>query len=123
MPVSHSHIDFDLVNGVLHATYRKGVIIDEAAARSIVHARKRFMGALHCPVILFIDGIEKITAGARRYLSSDEAIEGLEAVAMVSRSTLQYVLGNFLLQVNKARIPVRIFHQQSRAEKWIRQFQ
>ncbi|MFT4024587.1 MAG: hypothetical protein QM664_12480 [Flavihumibacter sp.] len=105
MSIPHPDIEFNLVEGVIHATYQQGAVIDEAAARNIVDARKCFFGDNHYPAIIFIDGIKKITAGARRYLSSEEGIHGLVAVAMVSRSTMQYVLGNFCCRSMKHLFP------------------
>ena len=116
------YIRFEIVHGLLYATYQQGVILDEPTAREIVEIRKSFTGGAEMAVLIFIDGIQKITPEARRYMASAEGIEGLTAVAMVSTSMLPYVLGNFLLQVNQARIPIRIFDQQKKAESWIRSY-
>ncbi len=118
----NTYIEFSVTEGILYATYRAGVVIDEAAARNIVDYRKKISNGVNYPVVIFIEGILQVTASARRFMSSAEAIDGLVAAAIVSQSTVQYVLSNFFMQVNRINLPVRFFDRRMRAEKWIRQF-
>lgn len=116
------YVHLSLRNNILIGTYRKNLHIDLHVAREIVRIRLSFTHGKIYPSLILSKGIISIDKPAREYLASKEAIEGLLASAIVVESTYSSFLGNFFLAVNKTKLPVKIFTDESLAEKWLQQF-
>ncbi|GAO45247.1 DUF7793 family protein [Flavihumibacter petaseus] len=112
-------IDLFLQQQILHVRYRKGLKIDLPTAQKMVAARLSFTGSRCYPVCLHAQGVRAINREARQYLSSPDGIRGLTAVAIVTSSPFQAMMGNILRRVHRVHIPVRLFSQPKSAEKWL----
>jgi hypothetical protein len=72
--------------------------------------------------IILSQGVTSIDKPAREYLASQKGTEGLSASAIIVNSPFSRLLGNFFLRVNKTSIPVKLFSDISKAEKWLQQY-
>lgn len=109
-------------DNILIASYRKNLIIDLDVAHKIVLQRQSFTRGQKMPAIILSQGVTSIDKPAREYLASKKGTEGLSACAIIVNSPFSRLLGNFFLMVNKTSIPVKLFSNISRAEKWLQQF-
>ena len=62
------------------------------------------------------------TRECREYYAGAEAQEVNLAVAMLVRSNISRILGNFFLGLNKTRFPFRMFSDVDEALAWLRSF-
>lgn len=122
MELESPYIHLCIKNNILVGTYKTDLHINLEAAKEIVLTRKRFIQHKRMPTLIISQGVVSMDKPARQYLSSVEATEGLTASAIVVNSVFSSFLGNFFLAVNKTNMPVKIFSDTSRAEKWLQQF-
>lgn len=109
-------------DNILIASYKKNLIINLEVAQKIVLQRQSFTRGQVMPVIIFSNEVTSIDKPAREYFASPKGTEGLSASAIIVNSPFSRFLGNFFLMVNKTSIPVKLFSNSSRAEKWLQQF-
>lgn len=122
MELDTPYVHLRIKDKILVGTYKKNIRINLEIAKEIVRARLSFTGNRNIPSLIISQGIVTIDKPAREYLSSDEATVGLVASAILVNSKFSSFLGNFFLTVNKPKMPVKIFSEISKAEKWLQQF-
>ena len=123
MELDTRYVHLLLKDNLLIGTYKKGLHITLEVAHEIVRTRVSFMkGKKRIPAMIITKGIVDITKPARDYLSSVEATEGLLASAIIVEASFSNLMGNFFLRVHKTSMPVRIFYDSVRAEKWLKNF-
>jgi hypothetical protein len=109
-------------DGILVGHYIQKVHIDLAKAYDIVRSRLEFAKGKAYPTMIIGHGIISMDKPAREYLSSAAATEGLIATAIVVNSEFHRIVGNFFISVNRTAMPVRIFRDEAKAEKWLQKF-
>lgn len=114
------YVLFELEDDLLIATYKKGKKIGLEAARQIVRDRVDFTQGVPVLALLANQGVISIDKDARAYLSSPEGTRGIKAAAILSDTAATAIIGNFIIQVNKPHIPVRLFINRERAIGWLR---
>ena len=107
---------------ILIGTYEKGIKINLDIAQQIVHDRISFTRGKKMAAIIIGYGIISMDKAAREFLASEEGIQGLSAIAILVDSTYSNFVGNLFLKMNKTEIPVRIFLDAHKAEKWVQKF-
>ena len=107
---------------ILIGTYEKGIKINLDIAQQIVHDRISFTRGKKMAAIIIGYGIISMDKAAREFLASEEGIQGLSAIAILIDSTYSNFVGNLFLKMNKTKIPVRIFLDAHKAEKWVQKF-
>lgn len=122
MELDTRYVNLVIKDGILIGTYKKGLDINLEVAKEIVRIRILFTEGKKMPAMIKSEGIISMTKPARQFLASDEAITGLSASAIIVNSGFSRFLGNFFVQVNKTKLPVKIFSDVGRAEKWLHQF-
>ena len=107
-------------NGILYGTYLKGPI-DLEMAKEVVKTRLEFQAGKSYALTIDQDNLKGIDKQARDYLSEGEAVQLIEACALVSESIYEKFLANFFLKISskKPPFPIRIVNSRTDAEKWI----
>ena len=114
------HVYFEIVDGILYATYKDGVVIDLPTAHRIVESRLGFTGDQDMLVVVIIEGVATIDKTARYFISSPEGVKGLTAAAIIIDSPVAAVIGNFFASVNRPeKIPVKLFTHKNKAVVWL----
>jgi hypothetical protein len=108
-------------SGILYCSYRSETYLDLNIARDCVEKRIEFTQGVSYPCCVFLKNIKSANKDARKYFA-DEGNVLLKASALISESPLTTALGNFFLNINKQEIPVRLFTDEKKAEKWLRIF-
>lgn len=122
MELDTNYVHLLIKDKILIGTYKKNLRISLDVAKEIVRTRLSFTRGIPMPSMIISQGVVSMDKAAREYLASDEAIQGLTASAIIVHSSFSSFLGNFFLNVNKPRIPVKIFYKRAGAEKWLQQF-
>jgi hypothetical protein len=116
------YLQLYIKNGILVGHYTQKLHINLAIAHDIVSSRLAFAKGKSYPTMIISHGIISMDRPAREYLSSASATKGLIATAIVVNSEFHRIVGNFFISVNRTPMPVRIFRDVARAEKWLQKF-
>lgn len=119
--IENDYAKYDLVDGILHITYRKDVILDLPAAVYIVKERLSIHEGQFLPVLCDIRQIKEINKAARAYFS----IEGstlIKAVAFIVESPVSKMLSKFYLKTSKPPIPTEAFNTKEQALTFLNLF-
>jgi len=116
----NEHIKMEIIDGIVHASYKKGLKLTLADARKIVDERTRLLGGKSLNAIIFDGGVVSMDKPARDFLSSDAGIAGLKSVAIIENSFFSKMLINFFLKLTNPKIKVKAFGNQEDALKWLK---
>jgi hypothetical protein len=108
-------------DGIVEYRYDEGIIVDLEVARGAIEAAQTILDGSH-PALVFIDGVRTVTRPARSFFANDDLNrEVSNRVALVTRTPVARVLGNFFLGLNKPRFPTRLFTSEEEAVRWLAQ--
>jgi hypothetical protein len=116
------YILYEIVDDILHVTYKKGLIIDASIASEIIHTRKEFCNHRPYPGLILDLGVMEISKEARDLFSSELGTRDVLATALVLRAVYSRIIGNFFIKVTRPPIPVKIFNDKTKALEWLEQF-
>jgi len=116
----NEHIKIEIIDGIMHGTYKKGFQITLKDAQNIVRERTKLLEGKDLPAIIYDGGVISMEKAARDYLSSDEGIQGLKSVAIIENSFFSKMLINFFLKLTNPKIKVKAFNEKEEALKWLR---
>jgi hypothetical protein len=122
--IVNEYISYSSENGILYATFLKNVVIDLVAARKIFEDRINTFGKNDYASLVDSTGVRSFTKEARDFLSSDEAIKGVKATAILVSGYLSSAIANFFLKVTvkKPKVPTKIFSDRQKAIAWLQQY-
>ena len=110
----------EIIDGILFAQYKPNIpLIDMTMARKLVRDRLELIDGTPYPICGDISNMSKVADDARVFLGQPEAIVGITALAIIQKSTIQNLLANFYLKVNKPEIPTRLFSSKEKATLWL----
>ena len=111
-----------LEDGILFAVYGDLDITLEIAEEA-VESRHVFTKGKSYPLVADISQVASITKEARLYFSSDVAVKGITAGALLVNSAFSTFIGNFFLSVTDPNpFPSRLFRDRASAIKWLQKF-
>ena len=113
---------FEIADGVLFVSYKKGLKITSEIAQEIIQTRLAFCGDKAYPGLVLDHGVLEIDKKARDIFSSEKGIFNVTASALVLRTTYSRIIGNFFLLLTRPAIPVRIFNDKAKALEWLNQY-
>ncbi len=116
----NEHIKIEIIDGIMHGTYKKGFKITLEDAKTIVRERTKLLGGKDLNAIIYDGGVISMDKAARDFLSSDEGIQGLKSVAIIENSFFSKMLINFFLKLTNPKISVKAFGNQEEALKWLK---
>jgi len=93
-----------------------------ADARENVRAITQLIGDRRYPCLADMRLLKSIDRETRMYYVGPEMTRLMSVVAMVIKSPLQRLIGNFFLTVNKAAFPIRLFTSETEALAWLRNY-
>lgn len=90
-------------------------------AKELVAERKKFTQGTPMKAIIFQSGLKGINRDARSYFSSDEAIEGVAAAAILAKNPFERHLANFFIGITviRPKVPTKLFSDEQEALKWL----
>lgn len=105
--------------GILHSRSKPGAAITLDDAKAEVAAGRKATGDRRVPLLVDLTAIASITREARQYFAAQELTI---AQAIVTRSSVGRVIGNFFLGLNRPRFPTKLFASEEAALEWLAQF-
>jgi len=114
-------VRFEIKDGVLFVTYKKGVTITLDVAKEIVKQRKEFTAGKLFPILVNDEGLVSVDKDARDYFSN-EGTDGLSAGAFVIKSVYSSFFFNFYLKITNPKVPAKTFTDEQKAAQWLQQY-
>ncbi len=111
-----------IADGVLVFTYASGVYVDEDIARSVIAAATELAGPLApLPTLVRLEQVKGTSKAARDFFATSPENGALSSrVAMVIGSPIARIVANFFVGLNKTAHPTKLFTDESRAWRWLR---
>ena len=106
--------------GIVYAVY-KTKTIDINIAKNMLHQRFNICNGKVYPLLADITQLNSINKEARDYLG-DEGVKLLNANAILIKSSVNRIIGNFYLNITKPKIPTKLFTNKEEALIWLQQF-
>jgi hypothetical protein len=73
-------------------------------------------------VLVDISKLDRVDFQARKYYSSEEIRNTFTAVAFLVNSFTSKVIGNFMMGINKMKVPIKLFCSEPEAIDWLNKF-
>lgn len=74
------------------------------------------------PLLVNLKEINSISKEARDHFSMQNRTPGVSAIAMLIKSPVSRIIGNFFLGINKSAVPTKLFTDEGKALAWLKQF-
>jgi hypothetical protein len=74
------------------------------------------------PILVDIRDILSITKEARDHFSMKNREPGVIAIALLIKSPVSRVIGNFYLGISRPRVPTRLFTSEAQAVNWLKTY-
>ena len=106
---------------IIHIRFKESQQHGLAEAVDIVRAHNRLADGVRTPVLADIRSV-KVGANraARSHYASDESAEFKSGMAMLVSSSMQRMLGNIFLKLNRPPYPTRLFSEEVAALQWLK---
>lgn len=74
------------------------------------------------PMLVNLKEIKTISKEARDHFSMQNRTPGVTAIAMLIKSPVSRIIGNFFLGLNRSVVPAKLFTKEDKAIKWLKKF-
>lgn len=110
-------------DGIIHMEPIPDSILNYEGALEEFEIIKKLCGNRKRPVLNILPHVKYADKKGRDfYAKSDEAFHYISAAAIVPKSPVARLIGNFMLGLNKPRYPLKIFNTKEEAVCWLRRF-
>lgn len=99
--------------------------VTEELAKENVDAQERLrdmVGKMKIRLLVDMTEITEISRDARDYFANERTASIQRATALLTRSPVSRVIGNFFMGLNKPISPTRLFTDQHKAIQWLHTF-
>lgn len=74
------------------------------------------------PLLVDARSVKTMSREARSYLSTNGRETNINSFAVMVKSPLSRVIGNFFMGLNKPKVPAKLFDDEKEAIKWLKQY-
>jgi hypothetical protein len=96
------------------------ITIDDG--KKIMEISMRLSNGKKIPVLADMGSIKSMSRESRVYLSGEEAKKTATALALVTKTPIGKIIGNFLLGLNRPSYPIKMFTSPLEAKQWLKDF-
>jgi hypothetical protein len=108
-------------DGIIHAVIHPGLVTNlEDAEENVRGFAEVAVGVKRYAVIDMRAHAASATRAAREHYASTENAKTVLAVALLVRSAISRMMGNFFLGLNKTEFPLKLFAEPEPALEWLR---
>lgn len=108
--------------GFVRVAILTGAEVTLADAQEALEATQRVAGGRRVPVVVDSRFIRSKSREARNHFGGEHAEKVTCAVALIVRSPVSRVIGNFFLRNHQLRMPTRLFEDEESAVAWVLQY-
>ena len=91
-------------------------------AKDNTEAVKKVSGDSNFPILVDLREIKSISKEARDHFSMRGRKPHVTAIAMLIKSPVSKIIGNFFLGLNKPIVPTRLFTNETDAKTWMKRY-
>lgn len=113
-------VKYSIEENILYANYEEDIVVDFQEAQDMVKERLAFQKGADYPIVIKLNGLKTSSKKARTFMAK-EGIKGISAGAFVVNSSVEKVVFNFFLSIEKPKIPTRAFTESDEAVRWIKE--
>jgi len=81
-----------------------------------------FYNSKKFPLLVDTRNMKSITRDARSHFSTNGRDTKINCMALIVKSPISRVIGNFFIGLNKPQVPARLFDAEHEAINWLKQF-
>ncbi|MDD4148544.1 MAG: hypothetical protein PHE33_00795 [Bacteroidales bacterium] len=120
----NDYVCLNLIDDILHVTYKSDAIITLEAAKQVVKDRLEFVNFVPKCILAEVSNIKNSSKEAREFLSkSDGGLKGIIAGAFVSKQVYSYFILNLFLKIVAPSVPAKFFMEKEKALEWLTEIQ
>lgn len=109
-------------NDICHTVVKPNASIQlEDAIENSASVKKVSEGKVY-PMLVNLKEIKTISREARDHFSMQNRTPGVTAIAMLIKSPVSRIIGNFFLGLNRSVVPAKLFTKDDKAIEWLKQF-
>ncbi|MES2394622.1 MAG: STAS/SEC14 domain-containing protein [Bacteroidota bacterium] len=109
-------------DGICYTVVKPNVIVDLQDAIENSFSVKEISGDTIYPILVNLKEIKSISKEARDHFSMKNRTPGVTAIAMLVRSPVSRIIGNFFIGMYRSAVPTKLFTDESEAVSWLKQF-
>lgn len=110
-------------DGIIRSIMHPQAVENIETAKENTAVGVKLSGGIKRPLLLDMSRIKSMDKEARDYYAQGEKRESCEkAVALIIKSPVSRIIGNFFLGLNKTTEPTRLFTDQQKALDWLKTF-
>jgi hypothetical protein len=109
-----------LEDGYIHTKVKSGSEITLQDAKDNTTAVIKVSGDSNFPILVDLREIKSISKEARDHFSMRGRKPHVTAIAMLVKSPVSRIIGNFFLGLNRPTVPTRLFNLQNEAILWMK---
>jgi hypothetical protein len=109
-------------DGICFTEVKPGSDITLQDAIENTAAVKKVSGSITGPILVDLRRIRSISKEARDHFSMRNRIPGVNAIAMLIKSPVSRIIGNFFLGLNKPVVSTQLFTSREKAMEWAEKF-
>jgi len=106
--------------GICRTVVKTNAVITLKDAQENTSAVNRISDNGCPPLLVDLREIKSINKDARDHFAMRDRKPGITAIAMLLKSPLSKVIGNFFLGINMPSVPTKLFTSEERAIEWLR---
>lgn len=109
-------------NGICHTIVKPNAAIElKDAIENTAAVKDISMGSVY-PILVDLKAIHSISKEARDHFSMQKRTAGVSAIAMLVKSPVSRIIGNFFLGLSNPTVPTHLFTDEEKAINWLKQF-
>jgi hypothetical protein len=109
-------------DGICRTVTKPQAEIDLEAAKENTEAVFTFFKDRKFPLLVDARNVKSMTREARQHLSINGRETLITSFAILVKSPLSRVIGNFFMGINRPSIPARVFDSETQAIQWLKTF-
>lgn len=109
-------------DGICRTATRPQAEIGIEQARENSAAVTGFYTGRKFPLLIDARNVKSMAREARRHFSTNGRDTKINAFAIMVKSPLSRVIGNFFMGLNKPEVPARLFDDEAQAIDWLKQY-
>jgi hypothetical protein len=109
-------------NGMCFTEVKPNAVIQLKDAEGNTVAVKKITGDRVFPIVVDLTKIRSISKEARDHFSMRNRTPGVNAIAMLIKSPVSRIIGNFFLGLNKPAVPTQLFISRQKAIAWAQKY-
>lgn len=112
------HLKIKLNDGIIFCEYEEKLLLTLDMAKKMLADRLEFQQGVSYPIVIVLNGLKAADKETRKFTAT-EGIRGITMGAFIVKSTIEKVILNFFLSVEKPPVPAKAFTTEEDAVQWI----